>query len=324
MGEAPPSKEHILCLLPFPNNQPILDSIIKKHPNVEIVYKQFSYQKGTRIINKEDIPEDEVEKATILVTLGYIPTPQLAKNLRLIHLFSAGVDWASQTPIWKETNIPFTNSSGVHAPQISEWVVMQILSNAHKQKLLLELQKKHVWGSHADIGAVKDSVGQRLGVLGYGAIGRQAAKVAKAMGMDVIAYTASPRKTPESKKYTDYTVPGTGDPEGLIPSAWYSGLTKSELHNFLSQSIDILLISVPLTPQTRHFLSTSEFSILSSQKAFVINIARGPIVDHDALISALKNGDLRGAALDVTEPEPLPKESELWDLENLWSWKIAA
>jgi phosphoglycerate dehydrogenase-like enzyme len=144
-----------------------------------------------------------------------------------------------------------------------------------------------------------------------------AAKVAKALGMDVIAYTAGPRKTPESKKYTNYTVPGTGDPEGLLPSAWYSGLDPSSLHNFLSQDIDILLISVPLTPQTRHFLSTEEFKILSAKKAFIINIARGPIVDHDAMIERLKDGGLRGAALDVTEPEPLPKESELWDLENV-------
>jgi phosphoglycerate dehydrogenase-like enzyme len=141
--------------------------------------------------------------------------------------------------------------------------------------------------------------------------------VAKALGMDVIAYTAGPRKTPESKKYSGYTVPGTGDPDGLIPSAWYSGLAKTDLHNFLSQSIDILLISVPLTAETRHFLDSEEFSILSDRKAFIINIARGPIVQHDALIKALKAGDLRGAALDVTEPEPLPKDSELWDLKNV-------
>lgn len=135
--------------------------------------------------------------------------------------------------------------------------------------------------------------------------------------MDVIAYTASPRATPESKHHTGYTVPGTGDPEGLLPSAWYSGLTTPSLHTFLSQSIDILLISVPLTPSTRHFLSGPEFQILSARKTFIINIARGPIIDHEALIKALKEGALRGAALDVTEPEPLPKDSELWDLENV-------
>lgn len=73
------------------------------------------------------------------------------------------------------------------------------------------------------------------------------AKVAKAMGMDVIAYTASPRKTPESKRDEGFIVPGTGDPDGSLPSAWYSGTAKEDLHNFLKQEIDLLVIGVPLT-----------------------------------------------------------------------------
>lgn len=141
------------------------------------------------------------------------------------------------------------------------------------------------------------------------------------MGMDVIAYTAGARKTPESKRETGYTVPGTGDDEGLIPSAWYSGLDRASLHNFLKQDIDILLIAVPLTPETRHFLGEEEFKILGKKSAFIVNIARGPIIKTDDLIAACKKpqkeGGLRGAALDVTEPEPLPADNELWDVENI-------
>lgn len=73
------------------------------------------------------------------------------------------------------------------------------------------------------------------------------ARVAKAMGMDVIAYTASPRKTPESKRDGGFIVPGTGDPDGSLPSAWYSGTAKEDLHEFLKQEIDLLVIGVPLT-----------------------------------------------------------------------------
>ena len=65
--------------------------------------------------------------------------------------------------------------------------------------------------------------------------------------MDVIAYTATPKDTPEKKKDTGYIVPETGDPDGYIPSAWYSGLNKDNLHDFLRQDIDLLLVSVPLT-----------------------------------------------------------------------------
>lgn len=73
------------------------------------------------------------------------------------------------------------------------------------------------------------------------------ARVAKALGSDVIAYTASPRPTPESRRDDGFIVPGTGDPDGSIPSAWYSGLDKESLHEFLRQEIDLLVLSVPLT-----------------------------------------------------------------------------
>lgn len=139
--------------------------------------------------------------------------------------------------------------------------------------------------------------------------------------MDVVAYTASPRKTPESKKDHGYIVPSTGDPDGTIPIAWFSGLDKASLHNFLKQDIDILLISVPLTPETTHFIGEEEFAILGKKNAFIVNIARGQVVNQDELIKALKKtkeeGGLRGAALDVTDPEPLDKDSELWDLKNV-------
>jgi phosphoglycerate dehydrogenase-like enzyme len=139
------------------------------------------------------------------------------------------------------------------------------------------------------------------------------------MGMDIIAYTASPRKTPESKKDTGYIVPNTGDPDGTLPIAWYSGTDKASLHNFLKQDIDILLVSVPLTDSTRHFLGKEEFALLGKKNALIVNIARGAILVQDDLIAALKKkeGGLRGAALDVTDPEPLNPESELWDLENV-------
>lgn len=73
------------------------------------------------------------------------------------------------------------------------------------------------------------------------------ARVAKALGMDIIAYTASPRTTPESKHDNGFIVPGTGDPDGSIPSAWYSGTNKDAVHEFLKQEIDLLVVAVPLT-----------------------------------------------------------------------------
>lgn len=122
-------------------------------------------------------------------------------------------------------------------------------------------------------------------------------------------------------------MPGTGDPDGSIPTAWYSGTEKTSLHTFLASGLDALIISLPLTPATRHLFGAEEFRILGNsgsskakaagQKAFLINIARGPILDQQALITALNDEVLAGAALDVTDPEPLPKDDPLWDAKNV-------
>ena len=231
---------------------------------------------------------------------------------------------------------------------------MTALVSSHDYNSLHDGQKAHRWVKSdqqiARLRSIHDKVGQRLGVLGYGSIGRQVARVAKAMGMDVYAYTASPRKTAESKKDHGFIVPGTGDPDGTIPSKWFSGLDKESLHRFLGQDLDWLIVSVPLTNDTRYFLGKQEFDILAKKNAFLSNISRGQILVQDDLISALeayaqdqpgsaaptpavasvegeetavvvegqgeKRKGLRGAALDVTDPEPLPEDSRLWDAPN--------
>ena len=230
---------------------------------------------------------------------------------------------------------------------------MTYLVSSHAYHTLHNMQLAHQWGKTTEqasrLRSIHDGVGQRLGVLGYGSIGRQVARVAQAMGMEVLAYTASPRKTPESKRDHGFIVPGTGDPEGKIPSGWFSGLEKENLHEFLAQDLDWLVVSVPLTRDTKYFLGKEEFEILARRNAFVSNISRGQILVQEELVQALKayaedkkaadavsevatvKGEeqsvvdrggptkrrgLKGAALDVTDPEPLPADSDLWDAPN--------
>ncbi|KAI9680125.1 MAG: hypothetical protein M1817_005142 [Caeruleum heppii] len=321
MGGGPSTDEHLLIVLPFDEPTEQIQRIQKKHPDIHITYRKLTY--AVVPWKNDAIPPEVFNSATILATLSALPpNPADCPHLELVHFFSAGTDHVQQSPIYRDTDITLTTSTGIHGPQIAEWVVMTTMSHTHHMKTLLQWQKDKKWGSHRDLGGVRDMVGQRLGILGYGSIGRQVARVAQAMGMDVVAYTASPRSTPESKKDHGYIVPGTGDPDGLIPSAWYHGLSKSSLHHFLRQNIDILLISVPLTEETTHFLGKEEFDILGkSRNTFIANISRGQILHQEELIAALKKspeeGGLRGAALDVTDPEPLPEESELWHMENV-------
>ena len=137
------------------------------------------------------------------------------------------------------------------------------------------------------------------------------------MGMDVHAYTLHPKETPEARRDKTYTPEGTGDVEGVLPSKWFSGSSKEDLHRFIGSDLDLLVISLPLTPKTTHLIGKEEFEVMSKKKTFVSNIARGPVIKTDDLIEALNNETIRGAALDVTDPEPLPDGHALWSAKNV-------
>ena len=332
MGGGTHQPEHLLVILPFPEPTTTFDRIRKNHPYIKITFKSLLFA-STPWIGEEEIDPSLYESATILITLSAVPLPSDAPHLHLIHFISAGTNHIQHTPIYTDTSITLTTSSGIHGPQIAEWVILTALAHSHHYSLLHTWQQKHIWGNGSSeqvLHRLRDKAGQTLGILGYGSIGRQVARVGAAMGMSVLAYTASPRSTPESKRDDGYIVPATGDAEGVIPKAWFSGLDKASLHNFLKQGIDHLVICVPLTDQTHGLIGEDEMEILgSTTNAFLSNISRGQIIDQQCLVKylhkykdndPLDGGDggngLRGAALDVTDPEPLPADDPLWDAPN--------
>lgn len=174
-----------------------------------------------------------------------------------------------------------------------------------------------------------------MGILGYGCIGRECGRLAKAFGMNILGASSSGKKAPAR----GFTEPGTGDPNGDIPSSWYSSNNPESLKDFL-EKVDILVIACPLTDTTRFIISAKTIKYLK-KSAYIINIARGQVIDHDALFSALEENRIAGAILDVTDPvrsfgetrrpsrpmtirihanmdfqEPLPKDHRLWTAKN--------
>ncbi|CAE7202456.1 hypothetical protein CFE70_008444 [Pyrenophora teres f. teres 0-1] len=316
----PKEKELVLCTLPGPEEEAAggIKALKEAFDDVEVKYYQSKHSNGKA--EPLVVPDDVLQRANYMATLFWLPSsPKSIPRTKLIQFFSAGTNHVSNHPIYTDSEIPLCSANGVHGPQIAEWVIMMDLVHSHSYTKLYDNQKKKVW-DQADGSNVSDRVGKKVGILGYGSIGRQVARVAKAMAMDVIAYTASPRKTPESKRDVGYIVPGTGDPDGSIPSAWYSGTDKADMHEFLKQEIDLLVVAVPLTKTTTHLLSTEEFELLHKSNprgTYVANIARGQIIDQKALITALEQKQISGAALDVTDPEPLPKDDPLWEAPNV-------
>ncbi|KAF3072845.1 D-2-hydroxyacid dehydrogenase [Trichoderma lentiforme] len=214
---------------------------------------------------------------------------------------------------WKDVTILVTGSALPTADIAPKLEYVQLQSAVTRY---VDIQRQSRWQKLAE--PVDDAVQQRVGILGYGAVGRQVARVLKALGMDVYACTLHPRLSPESRRDETYTPAGLGDPEGILPSKWFSARDTEGLHEFLSSGLDLLVITTPLTRNTRGLISRNELALLAKQKTFVSNVGRGEIIKTDDLIDALENGVIRGAALDVTDPEPLPDGHRLWSTKNLF------
>ncbi|KAI1386102.1 uncharacterized protein F4822DRAFT_305618 [Hypoxylon trugodes] len=317
------SNDILLLFVPFAEKPEWIERITKRFKGLQIRWVN-SIRDNHIIVKAEEVSPEKWDGVTLLTS--FLPPPaEFIPKVRFVQLTSAGADRWPGHPKYQDENVIFCTTNGIHAPQIAEWVIGVWLSHQHNFLHYAENMKTRFWESPFAARA-QDSTNLRIGILGYGAIGRQCARLANALGMEIYAYTRSERATPESRKDDSYCVPGTGDPNGLLPAKWFHGSSRADVNAFLGQDLDLLVISVPLTAETRHILSHEQFDILSAKKTFVANIARGGHIDQDALIEALEKGKIRGAALDVTDPEPFPADHRLWDAPNLFltphvSWK---
>ena len=151
-------------------------------------------------------------------------------------------------------------------------------------------------------------MGETLGIIGYGSIGRETARLAAAFGMTVLAL----KRNPAERVDRGWCPAGLGDPEGKIPARFFG---PDEREAILRES-DYMSVTLPLTDHTRKFIGEREFAAMKPG-AYLVNIGRGEVIDERAMATALTAGKIGGAGLDVFEHEPLEAESPLWDLENV-------
>lgn len=239
---------------------------------------------------------------------GLMPPRNLSKvpHLKWVQLHSAGIDHLKGHPIM-QSNIIMTTASGIHAIPMGEYAIMTMLALARKLPLIIRTQGQGEWPKKRAEFRGSELRGKTLGVVGYGSIGREAARIAKqGFDMRILALTRSGRKEDEG-----YVQENVGDPEGKIPDAWFH---PEELLSQLQQS-DFVLITTPLTKETRKMIGEAQLKAMKHD-AYIINVARGEIIDEKALVQALKEHWIAGAGLDVFATEPLPASSELWSLEN--------
>jgi phosphoglycerate dehydrogenase-like enzyme len=250
----------------------------------------------------------KVHRSTEVLYTFHLPLDalELAPGLRWLQLHSAGVNHVLDHPVM-QSDVQITTVSGIHATPIAEYVFASILAHRWRVPLWTRCQREHEWPEGRwKLYARPELRGSTLGIIGYGRIGREVGRLGRAFGMRVLALR---RSAGSSKK--GYAVENTGDPEGAIPERFYPA---EALHEMLAEC-DYVVVALPLTPATVGFLGERELRAMKPT-AYLVNIARGPIIDEGAVVRALREEWIAGAGLDVFEQEPLPSDSPLWDLED--------
>ena len=272
------TKIHILA--PAPISTAYVARLARQFPNVD-----FSIG-----ISREEVGEG-FRGCEALLTFSDLLKPDWlreANNLRWVQALGAGLDGIADSPDLND-DITVSSMKGVHAPQVSEHALMLMLCQSRNFPRSVQNQSANVW----ERWPAKLLQKKTVGLLGVGAIAEALAKRCKALEMDVVGLTRSPRLL----KNFDRMVP------------------RTELLDVVV-GFDYLVVLVPLNLETRGLVDEPVF-VAMKQSAFLINVARGGVVDEEALVAALDNEEIAGAALDVFEQEPLPADSPLWNQSKL-------
>lgn len=263
---------------------------------------------GMTLVQSRDIAIIKSVSNEIEILAGWYDPAWLLEMPRLqwVQSWSAGVDWLMRYPELKNAPFRLTNSVGVHAVQISEHVFALILARGRNLPNAIIAQENEVWARVKNptepldspfsfsSGGLFELAKKRVLILGVGAIGGRVAKIAQGFDMHVIGFRRNPKKT---SPHVDRMV----GPDSLL--------------DVLSEA-DFIVNILPLTDSTSHLLGPKEFAAMKANP-FIVNVGRGPTIDQNALIDALRNGLVSGAGLDVFEEEPLADNSPLWTMPNV-------
>ena len=259
--------------------------ILSLYPEMQIV-----------ITDDDGVPQGDASDATIFMRWwtsveGFRNTMHQAPNVKWVYTPSAGIDHLD-LDLMRERGVILTNAAGAHAIPIAEFVMMYLLTHAKKSRMLMNYARAD-W-EEVERTKHDELDGKTMAIIGLGSIGQETAKRAKAFGMRVIGS----RRRPQPTKYVD---------EVVSDDAWMS----------LLPTADVIVIATPLTTLTQEMVNAEAFSKMQSH-AYLINVARGQVINTTDLIEALQANRIAGAALDVAPEEPLPVDHPLWDAPNVW------
>lgn len=254
---------------------------------------------GTDVVVVSSLEEALMHAGSAGAIVGFCDDELLtaAANVSWVQIYSAGADRCVTSPRIRNGDVVLTNMQKMSSPVIAEHAITMMLALFRKLPAFMEDRASGEWRrSEAHTRGMTTAHGKTMLVLGLGGIGTEIAQHGSALGMRVIATRNSSREGPD---FVDYV-----------------GLSGEMLR--LAQEADVIVNALPLTDKTRGLLGAEFFAAAGQTRApYFINVGRGATVDTTALLAALQEGQLAGAGLDVTDPEPLPPEHGLWRAENV-------
>jgi phosphoglycerate dehydrogenase-like enzyme len=262
-----------------------LNELAKIAPNVKIISG----------LNRQTALQYAAQAHAIDVSVLSPELLQRAPNLVWVQAFSAGIErYLTIKPLVENDRILLTNMRAVHGPAIADHAMAMLLQLTRNLRHYANHQQAREWNDGDTPWLSSALAGKTMLVVGLGGIGAEIAQRAHGFGMTVIATRRSEAPKPDLVR----RVGNANDLLTMLPQA------------------DVIAICVPLTAETRGMFNQEAFAACN-RGAMLINIARGKIINTDALVAALKERRLAGACLDVTDPEPLPHDHELWSMPNV-------
>lgn len=257
----------------------------------------------------DDIPLEVWARAEVLYTDRILPPPAQVPNLRWLQFHYAGIDFAVENPLVQKPGLQVTTLSGANAPEAAEHALMLMLALGHHIPEVIAYQNRAEWPrDRAERFSPRELRHTVVGIVGYGSIGRELARLLLPFGVVVLATKRDVMQPAD----LGYTIPETGDVEGDLFTRLYP---IQALHSMI-KDCDFVVVTLPLTAQTRGIFSTAELAAMKTT-AFLVDVSRGGVVDQAALFQALQEKRIAGAGLDVFSEEPLPPTSPLWKLPNV-------
>lgn len=276
-------------------------------PMLDVLQKMHGVK--VRLVEPEEkprlLPHDLIAECDVLFCSFPPENHELMSALKMIQVSSAGYKQLTGHK-FEERAVKACNALGVFDVPIAEWNIAMMINLVRDLRGLIRNQESRIWDRSARFQT--EIRGLVAGMWGYGGIGRETARLAKALGMKVHVMT---RNGVTTREHT-YCLPGTGDPGGLLPDRVFLTHQKEE---FL-QGLDFLIMAIPQTANTEGIIGEQELNMLRSH-AFLVNPARGPLVQEQALLTALNEGWIAGAAIDTHYYYPMPADHPLWKMPHV-------